>query len=157
MPPNHNLGKCNLFKVLTSLVLVYNSARQLNLEEFLNHFSQNFEIRRSTYKKDIGYSGYFRRSLKAANFAASFAQESNAELHLIHVYEPEPPYHLSKKYLEETMNKLQEKLSSVIPEPVRASVPGDVILEKGHPVHNAIALSFVYSAKNFFLRYRKVW
>ena len=77
-------------------------------------------------------------SLKAAKFAASLAQEYKAELHLIHVYEPEPPYHSSREYLDETMKKLNEKLSSVIPESVRESVPGDVILEKGHPAHNTI-------------------
>lgn len=81
---------------------------------------------------------FSEESLKAADFAVSLAQESNAELHLLHVYEPEPPYHLSKEYLQETMDKVQKKLSTVIPESLRETVPGDVILEKGHPVHNAI-------------------
>jgi universal stress protein A len=77
-------------------------------------------------------------SLEAAKLAVSLAQEYKAELHLIHVYAPEPPYALSKEFLEETMKELNEKLSSVISEEIRESVPGDVILEKGHPVHNTI-------------------
>lgn len=82
---------------------------------------------------------FSKESNLAAKFAVSMAKEYRARLYVLHVYDPLPEYdYLHEDYNKKRMEQLQEELSSLIPDKVKAGLEVQEILVEERAVHHTI-------------------
>jgi nucleotide-binding universal stress UspA family protein len=82
---------------------------------------------------------FSKGSAIATTFAVSLAQEYNAKLHVLHVYDPLPQYdYLAKDYIEDRKMRLEKALADVVPAEEKTRIEVEEILTEGKPVHHTI-------------------
>ena len=120
-----------LMHTLTCPLLVVHSPEQ----GFVDVADQKIQLKRVLVGCDFSED-----SGVAMQYGLSFAQEFEAELHLVHVVEPptyqhmlKPPSALQEEITQELRNRLEQKLRELVPEEARHWCTPETALLEGNP------------------------